>query len=303
MPLMTFVRRLMPAALRRLLAPPYRAARGLAEQIAVSAYYRPRYRWPHPVLVVIGPPRSGTQLMAHLLAGIPGYRLRDPNDPDRCTERHDVCEAVFARLPRTRYSVLKLHTAASPSNLAVLDAYRLPAVVMIRDFRDECVSRYFAVLHYPRHRHHQHYHSVPKAVGLSHCLDVVLQEYVPWVRAWLPIAQCEPQRFCLVRFEELRPDPGAALTRVLNWYGFRPSDASIQRIIAKEKAQTRFDLKANVRDGRPTVRKGIVGDWRNHLTEEHIQRFKEGCGEFLIELGYERDFDWTGHEAQERVSA
>jgi hypothetical protein len=46
-------------------------------------------------------------------------------------------------------------------------------------------------------------------------------------------------------------------------------------------------------DAKSHFRKGIVGDWRNYLKPEHIQRFKELCGQQLIELGYEQNLDWS----------
>ena len=266
----------------------------MTNRILARQYYRRRYGWPHPVLAVIGPPRSGTQLMAHLLAGVPGYRFRWPDDPDRCGEtRHDLCEALFDRLPWEGYSVLKLHTRPTAANLALLEKYRLRAVVMYRDLRDECVSRYFAVLYDARHRHHTRYNSVPKHVGLSHSIEVTLEECVPWVRGWRPIVARDPERFHEVRFEELRPDPRAAFTRVLRFYDLQLSAVRVDRIVRALTARTRFDLQANFRQGKPTVRKGVVGDWRNHFTEEHVRQFKAGCGELLIELGYERDLAWS----------
>ena len=41
-----------------------------------------------------------------------------------------------------------------------------------------------------------------------------------------------------------------------------------------------------------TFRKGVIGDWKNHFTEEHKQAFKEMCGRELIDLGYEKDLNW-----------
>jgi hypothetical protein len=40
------------------------------------------------------------------------------------------------------------------------------------------------------------------------------------------------------------------------------------------------------------LRKGIEGDWKNHFSEAHKQKFKEIAGDLLIELGYERDYRW-----------
>ena len=39
-------------------------------------------------------------------------------------------------------------------------------------------------------------------------------------------------------------------------------------------------------------RKGKVGDWRNHFSEEDKAYFKQAAGDVLIEWGYETDNDW-----------
>ncbi len=41
-----------------------------------------------------------------------------------------------------------------------------------------------------------------------------------------------------------------------------------------------------------TFRKGQIGDWQNHFTDEHKRAFKEVAGEALINLGYENGYDW-----------
>ena len=39
-------------------------------------------------------------------------------------------------------------------------------------------------------------------------------------------------------------------------------------------------------------RKGVHGDWKNHLNADHIRYFKENYNDLLIQLGYETDADW-----------
>ncbi|WP_446348093.1 sulfotransferase domain-containing protein [Coleofasciculus sp. F4-SAH-05] len=41
-----------------------------------------------------------------------------------------------------------------------------------------------------------------------------------------------------------------------------------------------------------TFRKGTIGDWRNHFTNEHKQAFKDVCGDILIKMGYADGYDW-----------
>lgn len=228
-----------------------------------------------------------------LLGAVPGYKIRWPYDPDYCLQNHNVCDAVFANLPWDLYSVVKLYTRYTSTNLAVIRKYDLRTVVMYRDLRDQCVSRYFHVLYDPSHRHHKYYNEASKEAGLSHCIEITLEAYVPWIQGWLPFTTQYPDRFHIVRYEDLRADPCTVLARVLDFYDIQFSASEVARIVEHNAAKTKFDLRANLRSGHGTARKGIVGDWRNNLTPEHVQRFKEGCGEFLVELGYEQDLNWT----------
>jgi hypothetical protein len=41
-----------------------------------------------------------------------------------------------------------------------------------------------------------------------------------------------------------------------------------------------------------TFRRGVPGDWRNHFSKNHVNLFKEVAGQLLIDLGYEKSFDW-----------
>ena len=59
----------------------------------------------------------------------------------------------------------------------------------------------------------------------------------------------------------------------------------------------RFAKKAGGRKkGRENIkshyRKGVAGDWINHLTPDHVAYFKEQYNEVLLKLGYESDPDW-----------
>lgn len=44
--------------------------------------------------------------------------------------------------------------------------------------------------------------------------------------------------------------------------------------------------------GSSTFRKGRIGQWKDHLTPEHIQLYKDRYGQLLIEMGYEKDLNW-----------
>lgn len=253
----------------------------------------PSHRWPYPVMFIAGLPKSGTVWLQQLLGSVPGYKIRWPYDPDDCIYNHDVCDAVFATLPRDLHSVVKLHTRCTPANVQVLEKFNLRTVVMYRDPRAQSLSRYFHVLHDPSHRHHSLYNSITQEAGLRHSIELTLSEYVPWIKGWLPQLRQHPERFHEVRYRDLRTRPVQTLSRVLDFYRIHLAEDEVKSIIEQVAANTKFDLRDNLRKGRGTARKGIVGDWRNHFTDAHVSQFKETCGEFLIELGYERDLDWA----------
>src|SRR2546426_1625946 len=278
---------------RRFIGRPYRLARDVMERWLDRHLNHSKASWPHHLIFIAGLPKSGTTWLAQLLDAVPGYRDRWPRDPDDCVFNHDLCEAAFASLPWDLYSVVKLHTRFTPTNLAVIEKFKVRTVVMYRDLRDQCVSWYFHVLYDSGHRHHQYYKEVSKEEGLSHCIEITLEHYVPWIHGWQPLVAQHPDRFLEVRYEDLQVDPVKVLTRVLEFYDIRLPEERIAEIVARTAAKTKFDLRANLRWRSGTARKGIVGDWRNHLTDRHVQRFKDVCGKFLVELGYEKDMSWT----------
>ncbi|MEW6113609.1 MAG: sulfotransferase domain-containing protein [Thermodesulfobacteriota bacterium] len=264
-----------------------------------DSYMAHLHKWPHKVIFIAGMPKSGTTWLEQLLGEIPAYRVREVHDPCGCVINHDVCDAVFAGLPWNLYSVVKLHTRYTTENLQVIDKFNLHTIVMFRDLRDQCISRYYHVLNEAAHRHHKYYVSSPQLEGISHCIEVVLEHYVPWIRDWLPIIAAHPDRFMEVRYETLRADPRSVLADVLAFYGINEPMESIDAMIAGVKKKTTFNLRKNLNRGSGTARKGVIGDWRNHFTPEHVKRFKEGCGEFLIQLGYEKDLNWGVSHAGE----
>ncbi len=261
-----------------------RRSHRLVSESVERLFYPPARQWLHQILFIAGLPKSGTTWLLQLLAAVPGYKRRWPYDPHGCIYNHDLCEAVFATLPGDLYSVVKLHTRFTPKNLAVIEKFKLRTMLMYRDLRAQCVSRYFHVLNDPRHRHHRYYRSVSKEAGISHCVEVTLKEYVPWVNGWLPYAIKHPDRFHLIRYAELRANPHTAFSKVLQFYDIHLTPAEMSEIIERIAARTVFDLAYNLRKGKGTARRSKVGDWRDHLTEEQSERILGECGNWAEEF-------------------
>jgi hypothetical protein len=262
--------------------PPIARVRAARERRSESAP-----EWPCSLLFIAGLPKSGTTWLAQLLEEVPGYKRRSVWDPDRCIAQHDVCDSVFESVEPYAYSVVKLHTRPTPENLAVLRRHHVRTVVMHRDLRDQCVSRYFHALKDPEHQHHDLYESSSKEEGLAHSVEVTIEHYRDWVSGWLPVIEAEPEAFFEVRYEDLHAEPVRVLSDVLGFYGIDPEQADAAGIVERVGAATRFELTAaGLARNTSTAREGGVGGWRRHFTPEMTERFSQECGDLFARLGY-----------------
>ena len=62
-----------------------------------------------------------------------------------------------------------------------------------------------------------------------------------------------------------------------------------ERISFNNKAKGRKKGQENVKNH---YRKGVPGDWKNHLNPKHIELFKDRYNDVILKLGYESDPDW-----------
>jgi len=254
------------------------------------------YDYDYPILFIAGLPKSGTTWLRNMMAQVPGYNIRPINDPDGVTLRHDISEDVFLLIPRWGYTILKLHTRYSEENLRIIRRHVPKFIVMIRDLRDMCLSRYFHVKADPTHRHNVLYRSLSFDEGLHHCIEVVKDAYVSWVKDWLDIGNENIEQIMLIRYEDLNRYTYDTIKKILYYWHLPADDGFISQLI-RTKLSSERDLKKECRKsvgGRlsSTARKGIVGDWRNYFKETHKNEFKNIAGDLLISLGYERDYNW-----------
>jgi hypothetical protein len=269
------------------------ALAGFLSKSLIARFFRPSNLNLPNLIFIAGLPKSGTTWLAQLLQEIPGYQPAYAYDPDGCNLLHKVCKDNFAYLPTHGHYVMKLHTEYSKEAMQVFDSYNINPIIMYRDLRDQCVSRYFHVLHDPTHRHYTLYNSLPKNEGMTHNLQIALAYYPNWIKNWITEMKTHPDRFYEVRYEDLRADAKTTLMGVLSFYGIQLSNEQVEQIVKKVSSQTKFDIRENLNKKSGTARKGIVGDWRNHFTEEHVKLFKEQCGQLLIDCGYENDLNWS----------
>lgn len=178
---------------------------------------------------------------------------------------------------------------------------------VIRDPRDIAVSSYFSHLYsHPTHiwealiAHREKLQASTKTDGLFLDMEFIHQDVFERIRNWnysLPDV-------LEIKMEDLIYNPFKIFVEILDHLGIvtkehkrsTPTKISLKklnRIIDKNRFSV---LSKGRKPGEENLkshfRKGISGDWVNHFTEDHKNYFKEKYNDLLVQLGYEKDYNW-----------
>ena len=93
-------------------------------------------------------------------------------------------------------------------------------------------------------------------------------------------------------YESLLSDGRDVVRRLLDYLGLTYDDALVTRLLDHSSFRYYTGRDPGQENRKRFYRKGIAGDWKNHFNEENKRIFKEIAGDLLIQLGYEKDFDW-----------
>lgn len=97
-----------------------------------------------------------------------------------------------------------------------------------------------------------------------------------------------------VTYEELRTDPILAMSELVQDLTGGPANpVKISTAVDRFSFETATGRKPGSEDRSSFLRKGIVGDWRNHFSTEAAQTFVSLSGEGLIAASYEKDDSWV----------
>ena len=264
-----------------------------------------------PRVILLSPPKTGTHLLSDCLALMPrmmfsGRRLALPEfyagsaQPDPSKAPRTLDESRLRRFLRgcPQGMFVTAHARFHPTLRDLLGELRFKQILLLRDPRDVVVSNMFFTKREPGVRHHEFYAEALRSdeeritatirgFGQDALTDrprasisEMFEGYTPWL---------DNSSTLVVRFEDLvGPRGGGIGERQLD--EIRRIGDFVGRPLSGEQAQQiarKMYSKASL-----TYRKGIVGDWRNHFTEDHRRIFKQVAGDTLIRLGYEKDLDW-----------
>jgi hypothetical protein len=241
-------------------------------------------------VLVNGSPKSGTTWMLRLLSSIPGYNRVD--NFRRVVERYQTVKPG---------DVVHGHDVYTQELEAILITNHIKIVMMVRDPRDQLVSRMFHIKRSQNHAWHRAMQNMTNDEALLLCIEG--RKELPGMEIMIKLTQTwlEKGTFLLcVRYEDLLANSFTKFKEVLSYLEISAGDDLIDAIVRHNRFERLTVGRKVWRSGRKPgeeksnshFRKGIVGDWKNYLTPEHIQKLKEVAGEQLIALGYEKDFDW-----------
>lgn len=143
-------------------------------------------------------------------------------------------------------------------------------IEVVRDGRDVCVSMQMRALNvnWP-------------ATDRSRQIEIWKEK----IEKGLSLAQSEiyKDRILQVHYEQLHQNPETEIRRILNFAELGFDDELIGSIIESIDIER---LPADKKGDGKHVRKGVVGDWRNHFSAEDEAMFKEKAGDLFERIGY-----------------
>lgn len=262
---------------------------------AVPVSMRDLYAFRHgPKVFANSVPKAGTNLLKRLLTLLPYIAPRWTYHLDRSINGY------FDQLFTVKKGqVLTAHIPKSQKIVDTLRSEDFKMLFIIRDVRDLAYSNAYYYTHkdtsHPLHGYFKSLQSDDERLTASICgvpascsadgqAWGTIGERVDNYLGWLEEPDC-----LIIRFEDLIGEAGGGsedqqlnvVRNILQHLNIPLTEKLIQHI-GKQTFYT----------GARTFRKGQIGDWRNHFTEEHKRIFKEVAGDVLIKMGYENNYDW-----------
>lgn len=169
------------------------------------------------------------------------------------------------------------------------------AFFVMRDPRDIVVSWYFAM----KHSHslmggrlaplRAMLQELPKAAGLKHSIDVLVDENEAFdrLRSWIRVREHDP-RVLVVRYEDLISEQRLeAFRKLFRHCDIRLPTSKLRALLADHSFKKLSGRERGTEDRQAHLRKGEPGDWRNHLAEDGVMaHFQAKAGDLLQVLGY-----------------
>ena len=213
-------------------------------------------------------------------ADCPSYTAEDVN--------HIFATAVgliFARWAGS--SDVKCIGEKTPENARAFDflADVIPGskfIHIIRDGRDVAVSARAFNLHRDREA------ELKDDPEFNVYVERFAQSWLANVTRMRDFGTANPERYFELRYEDLHREPEPTVRGLFEFLGVDAGDAVVTECIrAALFERLAGGRKRGQEQAGAHMRKGVVGDWRNHFDEAARATFHEHAGDLLTQLGYD----------------
>jgi hypothetical protein len=251
------------------------------------------YKYDHNVIFIAGMPMSATTWVKNMFAMVPGYFTRYHPMPDEVFIRCDFADSAFNYVPKYGYTLIKTHLNPTEENIDIILRGNVKKVVVtLRDLRDVVVARYHRLIKFPKKEnepHYKDYSRMTKEEAINHSIEIIIQDYIPWIEGWKNIARKHEDFVCFCEFENLRQNPKAEFMKMLSFYGIELSGDMIDEILEKTKGTGNMVDNLNRMASLPgglssNFRSGKIGGWKDEFTEKNKDYFKSLIEEKSIKL-------------------
>jgi hypothetical protein len=233
-------------------------------------------------IVIAGPPKTGNTWAKCLLSE--AYSLTLLNRPPK------TIDDLGTRLEEGWFkdnTIFHQHLRPEATLIDMMDSVDAKLVTVLRNPYDTFVSLYFFVQNFPklfRRPEHQLHSLREKPIDDPDVLEFLRQDHGGFgVHLLLALKWLESGKSTIMRYESLKANPLQELKKATD----QLSPLEDEKLEAAIEACSVQKMRTQKKSWSKHVRKGSVGDWRNHLTEVHLEIFRDCHGELIEKLGYE----------------
>lgn len=247
------------------------------------AQYTHRYE-PDKQVLVVGYPKSGNTWVSRLLGDaldspVTGWLDAQPLATEGKNRKGEYTVRQLHLHPSVQDGEVFLHDATT----AIIPKWKGEKIVhVVRDPRDVIVSAY----------HYWQMNSMDFAISAVIYGKWPLKVAGPWdefIMRWTE--QLIP--VCTTFYERLYDDPVGELNRILSTIEVYPA-VDIHDVVERQSFQRKRQTIEKDGDKRPygrkiqlhNLRKGVPGDWHEHLTHIQLERIYKNIGELMTAIGY-----------------
>ncbi|MCK5361009.1 MAG: sulfotransferase [Gammaproteobacteria bacterium] len=156
-------------------------------------------------------------------------------------------------------------------------------IYIVRDIRDVIVSGWFFNLALDSEG------TISKYSTIHDYGTLIIKNWIQEIANANNFIEQHNNQAMLIRYEDLWSEPQLHTKRLLQFLGVEDSDESIEFCLEKTDFSKLSGGRTRGTENRGSFyRKGIIGDWKNHLKHDTLVEVELYCGAMLDHLGYDQ---------------